>query len=125
MAATTDDEDRLMNKRMAQLFRENPEFSRDYFANPPASDSSPVGKNNYARHQEAIAHVQNLLRQEEAKRGQGSYEPGASRVGVEREIRELMDSPSYGNTRHANHGATMDRLSYLYRSLNPPKEEGG
>ena len=124
MPPMTTPEDREMNKRLQQLFKDNPKFSEDYFANPPRSDSSPSGKNDYARHQEAIAHVATLLQQEEAaaryRAGLGE-QVATSRVGTEREIRELMDQPSYGNTRHANHGATMDRLGWLYRSLNPPK----
>ena len=124
MPPTTTPEDRLMNVRLAEFFRSNKEFSRDYFSNPPRSDSSPSGKNNYARHVEAIQRVATLLQQEEAQHGMGSYQPDASRIGTEREIRELMDSPSYGNARHANHGATMDRIGFLYRSLNPPREAG-
>ena len=96
MPTTTDSNDRETTKRLATLFRTNPEFAKDYFANPPRSDSSPSGKNNYARHAEAVAHVATLLQQEEAaaqyRAGLG-FQPDASRVGVEREIRELQDSP--------------------------------
>lgn len=119
MATMPDQNDREMPLRMADLFKENAELSKDYFARPSPEDA--VGRQ---RHADAVRRVNEaLVREEQAARSQAAAPAAAQQdpAGQQQrqaELKAAMREPAYLDRNHRDHASAVSRVTGLYQQLN-------